>query len=180
MKLLKITMIMILSNLLYIMLFFNKFKKYIIIILIIVLFCMCFINSKLVENYENINSKVIHGSGISTKLVDYPTANIKNNIGLDCGVYSGVSNYGKCTIISLNKKEDLEVHIHNFKKNIYNNILKIKNIKKLPTNTSSAIVLINNGCNDNTNNIQNILKQDEVKNLLTNTNINKLLSGIKI
>ena len=162
------------------MIFSNKFKRYIIVILILILCIMCFINSNIMENYDNINSKVIHGSGISTKLVDYPTANIKNNIGLDCGVYSGISNYGKCTIISLNKSEDLEVHIHNFKKKIYNNILKIKNIKKLPNNSSSAIALINNGCNDNTNNIQDILKHDEVKNLLTNTNINKLFSDIKI
>tara|TARA_B100001175_G_C19515128_1_gene646975 strand:- start:32278 stop:32793 length:516 start_codon:yes stop_codon:yes gene_type:complete len=170
---------MILSKLLYIMIISNKNKKYIIIILIMTVFFMCIINSKIKENYNNINGKVIHGSGISTKMVDYPTANMKNNIGLDCGVYSGVSNYGKCTIISLNKTEDLEVHIHNFKKNIYNKILKIKNIKKIPTNTSSAIDLINNGCNDNTNN-NDILEYDKVKNLLTNTNINKLFSDIKI
>lgn len=162
------------------MFFTDKLKKYIIVILILVIFGMCIINSKFIENYENINSKVIHGSGISTKLVDYPTANIKNNIGLDCGVYSGISNYGKCTIISLNKREDLEVHIHNFKKNIYNKLLKIKNIKKIPSSTSGAIQLINNGCNGDTNNIQSILKTDEIKNLLTNTNINKLLSDIKI
>ncbi len=156
----------------------NKINKYIIIIILIMtIFFMCIINSKIKENYNNINGKVIHGSGISTKMVDYPTANMKNNIGLDCGVYSGVSNYGKCTIISLNKTEDLEVHIHNFKKNIYNKLLKIKNIKKIPTKTSSAIALINNGCNDNTN---NMLEYDKVKNLLTDTNINKLFSDINI
>jgi|UniRef100_A0A6C0AKD1 hypothetical protein len=168
---------MILSKLLYIMIISNKMNKYIIIFLIMTIFFMCIINTKIKENYNNINGKVIRGSGIATKMVDYPTANMKNNIGLDCGVYSGVSNYGKCTIISLNKTEDLEVHIHNFKKNIYNKLLKIKNIKKIPTETSGAIDLINNGCNGNTN---NMLEYDKVKNLLTDTNINKLFSDINI
>ena len=49
--------------------------------------------------------------------------------------------------------------------------------EKIPTKTSSAIALINNGCNDNTN---NMLEYDKVKNLLTDTNINKLFSDINI
>jgi FAD synthase len=129
------------------MVFSNKMKKYIFIIMIIVLFFMYILNHKITENYDNINGKVIHGIGVSTKL-DYPTANIKNNIGLDCGIYSGISNYGKCTIISFNKMQELEVHIHNFKKNIYNKVLKVKNIKKISNNSSGAIALINNGCNN--------------------------------
>ncbi len=87
------------------------------------------INEKNIENYSNIEGIVEKGDGVS-KMVDWPTANIKNNKNIPFGVYSGKSNYGNVTFYS--RDNWIEAHIHDFNGNIYGKSLKISNIKKLP------------------------------------------------
>ena len=82
-----------------------------------------------IENYSNIEGIVEKGDGIS-KLVDWPTANIKNTKKIPFGVYSGNSEYGNVTFYS--RDNWIEAHIHDFNGNLYGKNLKISNIKKLP------------------------------------------------
>ena len=69
---------------------------------------------------------------------------------LDCGIYNGVSQYGKITIMS-DGSNDVQCHIHDFNENIYGKKLDIKNIKKLHNQYKSK----NDHCNLAKNILQN-------------------------
>jgi drug/metabolite transporter (DMT)-like permease len=89
-----------------------------------------------------ISGKVIHGSGDGKKL-GFPTANVKlkKPLNIDNGVYAawvwihgerykGVLHYGPRLVYG-ETHEQLEVHIYNFSKNIYDKTIKIHMIKFL-------------------------------------------------
>ena len=97
-----------------------------------------------IENYSNIEGIVEKGDGIS-KLVDWPTANIKNTKKIPFGVYSGNSEYGNVTFYS--RDNWIEAHIHDFNGNLYGKNLKISNIKKLPGFNDDLVEKIYNTVN---------------------------------
>ena len=97
----------------------------------------------------NISGTVKKGKGVA-KEYGYKTANITIDQELQCGVYNGVSQYGKTTIMS-NGSKNVQCHIHDFNKNIYGEKLDIKNIKKLHTRYKSD--------KDHCNLAKNILKE---------------------
>ena len=97
-----------------------------------------------IENYSNIEGIVEKGDGIS-KLVDWPTANIKNTKKIPFGVYSGNSEYGNVTFYS--RDNWIEAHIHDFNGNLYGKNLKISNIKKLPGFNADFVEKIYNTVN---------------------------------
>lgn len=101
------------------------------------------------EHMTNISGTVEKGRGVA-KEYGYKTANITIKENLDCGVYNGVSQYGKTTIMS-DGSNDIQCHIHDFNKNIYGEKLDIKNIKKLHTRYKSD--------KDHCNLAKNILKE---------------------
>ena len=80
------------------------------------------------EDMTNISGTVEKGRGIA-KDYGYKTANITIDKNLQCGIYNGVSQYGKTTIMS-DGSNDVQCHIHDFNENIYGKKLDIKNIKK--------------------------------------------------
>jgi len=98
-------------------------------------------NKYLSYNY-NISGKIISGNKIGRKL-GFPTANIevdscklipKNGVYaikiiIEDVEYKGMLNIGVRPTISNNKKEVIEVHIFDFKQDIYNTIINIKFIK---------------------------------------------------
>jgi len=99
----------------------------IIIILSLILLMIILSNKKTIEGLvSSISGKVIKGEGTSRDY-DYPTANIIIKKPMKCGVFNGMSQYGKTTILS-NGTNYVECHIHNFNKNIYGKTLKIKDI----------------------------------------------------
>lgn len=100
-----------------------KFIK-LLIICCIILFVS---RKKYIENLvSSISGKVIKGDGISRKY-GYRTANMKLKKPMECGVFNGMSQHGKTTILS-NGTNYVECHIHDFNKDIYGKTLKIKNI----------------------------------------------------
>ena len=96
---------------------------------------------------ETISGIVIKGSRYGKHFFDYPTANLINSVNLPCGVYTASSNYGDCIVFSLDM---LECHIKNFKGNLYNKKLVLKNIKKIDGNENNykypLINILNKGC----------------------------------
>ena len=104
------------------------------------LLLIVYINNNTIESLvPSIEGKVIKGDQISRK-IDYPTANMKINTPLECGIFNGQSQYGKTTVISGGGKF-VESHIHNFNKNIYGEKLRIDNIEKLNFNNDKDCIL---------------------------------------
>ena len=103
------------------------------------------------EHMTNISGIVEKGRGMA-KVYGYKTANITIDKKLDCGIYNGISQYGKTTIIS-DGSNKVECHIHDFNKNIYGKNLNIKNIKKLHNRYKND----NDHCNLAKNILQNNL-----------------------
>ena len=96
-------------------------------LLIVCLILFLFSRKKKIENLvSSISGKVIKGDGTSRKY-GYRTANMKIKKPLECGVFNGMSQYGKTTILS-NGTDYVECHIHDFNKDIYGETLNIKNI----------------------------------------------------
>ena len=132
----------------------NSSKKinyyiYILLTILIVYLFYIFIQQRQSENMTNISGTVKKGKGVA-KEYGYKTANITIDQELQCGVYNGVSQYGKTTIMS-NGSKNVQCHIHDFNKNIYGEKLDIKNIKKLHTRYKSD--------KDHCNLAKNILKE---------------------
>tara|TARA_B100000925_G_C21946923_1_gene447202 strand:- start:28 stop:333 length:306 start_codon:yes stop_codon:yes gene_type:complete len=99
----------------------------------------------------NISGIVKKGAGIG-KDYGYKTANITIDNNLQCGIYNGISQYGKTTVIS-DGSNDIQCHIHDFNENIYGKNLNIKSIKKLHNRYKSD----NDHCNLAKNILQNNL-----------------------
>jgi FAD synthase len=107
-----------------------KFIKLLIICCIFILFVS---RKKYIENLvSSISGKVIKGDGTSRNY-GYRTANMKLKKPMECGVFNGMSQHGKTTILS-NGTNYVECHIHDFNKDIYGKTLKIKNIDYIDEN----------------------------------------------
>lgn len=83
------------------------------------------------EGYKNFIEEVVRRGYQKARLFGYPTANIRNSINLPCGVYQGSTNYNKSATIYSNNSDELECHIHEFNKNIYDKKLTINNIRPI-------------------------------------------------
>jgi len=131
----------------------KKINYYIYILLIVIVVCLFYFfiqqRQNINEDMTNISGTVKRGRGVA-KEYGYKTANISIEEELDCGIYNGVSQYGKTTIMS-DGSNDVQCHIHDFNKNIYGEKLNIKNIKKLDNRYKSD--------NDHCNLAKNILKE---------------------
>lgn len=76
------------------------------------------------------SSKVIHGYGMA-RHADWRTANLAEcprNSG-EKGFYSCMTNYGKASLIK-SDRGTCEVHIHDFKGDIYGKELRLKDLKQ--------------------------------------------------
>jgi len=128
----------------------NYYLYIFLIVLVVYLFYFFTRHSYFIsENMTNISGTVEKGRGVA-KEYGYKTANITIDKDLECGVYNGISQYGKTTIMSDGSKH-VQCHIHDFNKNIYGEKLDIKNIKKLHTRYKSD--------KDHCNLAKNILKE---------------------
>ena len=92
----------------------NSSKKinyyiYIFLTILIVYLFYIFIQQRQSENMTNISGIVKKGKGVA-KEYGYKTANITIEKNLDCGIYNGVSQYGKTTIMS-NGSKHVQCHI---------------------------------------------------------------------
>ena len=86
-----------------------------------------------------VNGIVKKGKQLCTKTHGFPTANIETH--LEIGVYTGRSKYGKC-IVTVNFPPLTEVHILNFKGDLYEKPLTIYRITRVPDEITDMMRLV--------------------------------------
>lgn len=100
--------------------------------------------------YIDFKTDIMYGSrrkgiGLAKKL-GYPTINIKLNKPMNCGVYTGDSDYGKVTVF-VTANDNAECHYLNYTKELDNmKDIYIWNVTKLPSEKNSIIDIYNKGC----------------------------------
>ena len=107
------------------------FKIFFVFGIIIILINIINIITRKEKEFFSIKGNVIRGDGEAGRDYGFPTANVSVEKNIKCGMYEGKSPYGETIIMSDGKSNYVECNIMDFNKDIYGELLQIKNVKPL-------------------------------------------------